>query len=182
MERPRTSAFVGVSLDGFLARPDGAVDFLEPYGREDHGYEELLASVDTLVVGRRTYDFVLEMIQKDLPWPYPGKRCVVMTHRPVEGRHGERSFAGEPEALLGELGVAGSRHAYVDGGVVIRAFLGAGLLDALTVSFVPCLLGTGIPLFGGLRRESGFVLERATSFPDGVSQLRFRLENAGTGG
>ena len=106
---------------------------------------EFFKSIDTLVIGRRTYDFVLEMLRSGLPWAYADKRCVVMTHRPVEGRNGERAFAGEPAALLQQLEAEGARHIYVDGGAVIRGFLAAHLLDHLTVSVVPVLLGAGFP-------------------------------------
>src|SRR6266581_1670422 len=138
MSRPRTSAFVGVSLDGFLARPDGELDWLEPFEGVEHGYRAFIDSFDSVVMGRNTYEFVLHMLGSGLPWPYQGKRCVVMTHRAVEGRNQERAFAGEPAALLDQLAAEGARHVYVDGGVVIRSFLALGLLDRLTLSVVPC--------------------------------------------
>jgi len=177
MSRPRTSAFVGVSLDGFLARPDGSVDWLKPYEGEEHGYVAFFDSIDTVVFGRRTYEFVLQMLGEGLAWPYRGKRCVVMTHRPVEGRNQERAFAGEPKALLDELEAQGAKHVYVDGGVVIRSFLAAGMLDQLTVSVVPSLLGAGFPLFGGVKRETGLALEHAASFKNGLVQMRYLVRN-----
>lgn len=177
MPRPRTSAFVGVSLDGFLARPDGSVDWLKPYEGEEHGFLAFFDSIDTAVFGRRTYEFLLQMLEAGLPWPYRGKRCVVMTHRPVDGRNQERAFTGEPRTLLEELEAQGATHVYVDGGVVIRSFLAAGLLDQLTVSVVPSLLGTGFPLFGGVTCESGLALEHATSFKNGLVQMRYRVRS-----
>jgi dihydrofolate reductase len=176
MERPRTSGFVGVSLDGFLARSDGSIDWLKPFEGEDHGYPAFFATVDTVVLGRRTHEFVVGMVSSGLPWPYGKRRCVVMTHRPLEPRNGERTFLGEPDALVRELAAEGSRHAYIDGGVVIRSFLLAGLLDQLTVSVVPVLLGSGFPLFGGVRLESGLTLENATSFKNGLVQARYRFQ------
>ena len=178
MAYPRTSAFVGVSLDGFLARPDGAIDWLEPFAGVEHGYREFIDSVDTLVVGRKTYEFVLHMVETGLPWPYAGKACVVMTHRPLEEQNRERAFTGEPGALLAELAAEGARHVYVDGGEVIRTFLAQGLLDAITVSVVPILIGAGLPLFGGVAVESGITLEHATSFPNGLVQMRYRTSAA----
>ena len=177
MARPRTSTFVGVSLDGFLARSDGTLDWLKPYEGEEHGYLAYFESIYTVVLGRRTYEFVLQMLTDGLAWPYRGKRCVVMTHRPVEGQNQERAFAGEPNALLDELEAEGASHVYVDGGVVIRSFLAAGLLDQLTVSVVPSLLGAGFPLFGGVKRESGLALEHAASFKNGLVQMRYRVLN-----
>lgn len=177
MGRPRTSTFVGISLDGFLARLDGSLDWLKPFESTEHGYTAYFATVDTLVIGRGTYEFVLGMLRSGLPWPYAGRRCVVMTHRPVEGRHQESAFAGEPRTLLEELSEQGARHVYVDGGVVIRSFLACGLLDQITVSVVPVLIGTGIPLFGGVALESGLVLDQATSFENGIAQLRYRVRS-----
>lgn len=174
MARPRTSAFVGVSLDGFLARPDGAIDWLKPFEGEEHGYTTFFDSVDTIVIGRRTYDFVLT-----IPWPYGRKRCVVMTHRAMAGQHGERAFAGDPAALLAELEADGARRVYVDGGAVVRSFLAARLLDDLTMTIVPSLIGEGLPLFGGVKVESGLVLEEVKSFGGKMVQLRYRMPIAG---
>jgi dihydrofolate reductase len=176
MTRPRTSTFVGISLDGFLARPDGSVDWLKPFEGEDHGYLDFFKSIDTVVIGRRTYEFVLEMLRSGVPWAYGNKRCVVMTHRPVEGQNGERAFSGEPTVLLNQLEADGAQHVYVDGGVVIRSFLTAHLLDRLTVSVVPVLLGAGFPLFGGVALESGLQFENAKSFENGLVQLRYRVQ------
>jgi len=172
--RPRTSAFVGISLDGFLARPDGAIDWLKPFEGEEHGYTAFFDSVDTLVIGRKTYDFVLTMEA----WPYAGKRCVVMTHHPVAGHNGERAYAGLPADLLAQLAAEGARHVYVDGGAVIRAFLAAGLLDELTITIVPVLIGVGLPLFGGVELESGLVLEQVKPLGDRMAQLRYRISRA----
>jgi dihydrofolate reductase len=161
-----------VSLDGFLARPDGSIDWLTPFEGDDNGYVPFFASIDTLVIGRKTYEFV-----QTIDWPYAGKRCVVMTHRDISGQHGERAYAGEPAALLAELEAEGARHVYVDGGMVIRSFLAAGLLDELTVTFVPSLIGEGLPLFGGVKLESGLVLEQVKPIGDRMVQVRYRIAN-----
>jgi dihydrofolate reductase len=175
MPRPKTSAFVGASLDGFLARPDGSVDWLDPFHGEENGYTAFFDSVDTLVVGRKTYDFVQGFTRPGQPWLYKGKRCVVMTHRPVSGANGERAYAGEPGPLLEELGASGARHVYVDGGAVIRAFLAANLLDELTVTLVPVLIGEGLPLFGGVTTAQPLALERTVTLTKGMAQLRYRI-------
>src|SRR5574341_1149226 len=83
--RVRVSVFVGVSIDGFIAREDGSLDYLKPFEGEDHGYEEFMRSVDALVVGRSTYETVLGFDA----WPWEGKRVVVLTHRPIVAGHGE---------------------------------------------------------------------------------------------
>jgi dihydrofolate reductase len=164
-----------MSLDGFLARPDGSIDWLAPFEGEEHGYAVFLDSVDTLVIGRKTYEFVLSMLSSGKPWPYRGKRCIVMTHGAVRGENGERSYSGEPTGLLAQLEAQGARHVYVDGGVVIRGFLAAGLLDELTITVVPSLIGEGLPLFGGVKLEAGLALEQVKTFGDRMVQMRYRL-------
>lgn len=172
--RPRCSVFIAVSLDGFIARQDGSIDWLsrvEAPG-EDYGYRAFMDSVDAVVLGRITYEHVLSFAS----WPFDGKRCVVLTHRPLAAPvHGEADFAGSPAALLDSLD--GARRVYVDGGAAIRAFLAAGLVDDLTLSVVPVLLGRGRPLFGPIPAERGLRLLATSTFGSGLVQLRY-----GTGG
>src|SRR5574337_901009 len=143
MSRPRCSVFVGVSLDGFIARPDGALDWLAPFEGSEHGYQAFLDSVDAVVIGRATYDVVLGFDT----WPYGGKRVLVLTHRPPAARHGETFLAGAPAEVVARLAAGGVRGEYVDGGEGVSQFLAAGLVDDLTLTFVPVVLGDGIRLF-----------------------------------
>lgn len=165
------SVFIATSLDGYIARPDGGLDWLKAVERpgEDYGYAGFAATVDALVIGRRTYDVVLGFDT----WPYPGKRVIVMTHRPLAARHGEEAFAGEPAALVARLAAEGTRRVYVDGGDVIRQFLAAGLIDDLTLSIIPVLLGDGVPLFGGV--EHRLRLDDTRAFESGLVQLVYRV-------
>src|SRR6185369_8988680 len=127
---------------------------------EDYGYQQFFGSIDAIVFGRKTYETALGFGE----WPYSGKRCVVLTHRALAGRHGEERYEGPPDALIERLGDAGVRRIYVDGGEVIRLFLAAGLIDDITLSIVPVLLGEGIPLFGrGEERRLTLVASRAFS-------------------
>jgi dihydrofolate reductase len=153
LTRPiRASVFVGTSLDGFLARPNGDFDFLPAGGGEEHGYTEFMASVDTLVVGRNTYDVVLKFPE----WPYAGKRVVVLSSRPIPppaaGASVER-MEGDPREIAARLAESGSRHVYVDGGLTVQSFLRAGLIQRVTITRVPVLIGEGIPLFGAVPRD-----------------------------
>jgi dihydrofolate reductase len=170
MTRPTCSAFLAMSLDGFIARPDGRVDWLDPFAQEEHGYQAFLDSVDVLVVGRNTYDFVLGLGA----WPYAGKRCVVLTHRPGPSLHGEEFLAGPPIEVANLLARTGARRAYVDGGAVVSAFLAAGRLDDLTVSIIPVVLGGGIRLFQGALPETRLALAESRSLSSGVVQARYR--------
>lgn len=164
--------FIATSVDGFIARRDGNLDWLKAVERpgEDYGYQRFFNSVDALVIGRGTYD----VARAFEPWPYAGKRCVVMTRRAFEPKANEETFSGEPAALLGELERAGVRRVYVDGGAVISQFLAAGLIDELTISRVPVLLGTGIPLFGP-GTEQPLTLVESRAFPSGLVQTTWRI-------
>lgn len=169
--RPRCSVFIATSLDGFIARPDGTIDWLSVVERpgEDYGFGEFFASVDALVMGRKTWEVALGFPE----WPYAGKRVVVMSRHPRTPRHGETFHAGSPDELVAALAADGVRHVYVDGGVTIRAFLKAGLIDELTLSLIPVLLGSGIPLFGDGVSETGLSLQSSRGFESGLVQLRY---------
>ncbi|HTR02104.1 MAG TPA: dihydrofolate reductase family protein [Thermoanaerobaculia bacterium] len=148
----RASVFVGTSLDGFIARKDGALDFLPPGGGEEHGYEAFMATVDALVIGRKTYETVLAFEA----WPYGGKPVFVLSTSPLSpapaGAVVER-MDGDPREIVRALEARGVRHAYVDGGVTIQGFLRAGLIQRITVTRVPVLIGEGTPLFGEIGRD-----------------------------
>jgi dihydrofolate reductase len=144
------SVFVGTSLDGYIARPDGALDFLPPGGGEPHGYDEFIASVDAIVIGRKTFETVLTLG----PWPYGSKRVVVLSSRPVDlsvVKDGVvEQMAGPPAEIISRLAASGAHRLYVDGGITIQQFLRAGLIQRLIITRVPVLIGDGIPLFGAL--------------------------------
>ncbi len=149
----KASVFIGTSLDGFIARPDGTFDFLPEDGGEPHGYNEFIASVDTIVIGRKTFETVLTMT----PWPYGDKRVVVLSSKPLDfsGVVGGRveQMSGSPEDIVAKLAATGARHAYIDGGITIQRFLRAGLIQRLIITRVPVLIGDGIPLFGSVPRD-----------------------------
>ncbi len=173
MSRARASVFMGMSLDGFIAGPGGSLAFLEPFEKsgEDYGFTAFFETVDGLVIGRNTYETVLGFGA----WPYGKKRVVVLTHRPADPRHGEELTAEEPATLLERLGREGLRHVYVDGGAVARAFLAAGLVDELTLSVVPVLVGGGVRLFGADLPGRALSLVESRSWPSGMVQVRYRV-------
>jgi dihydrofolate reductase len=144
------SVFVGVSVDGFMARRNGEFDFLPEGGGEPHGYDEFMAGIDTLVIGRKTYESVLPYPK----WPYGNKRVVVLSSRPIDFsrvRGGKvEQMDGDPGEIAAKLASSGTRNVYVDGGITVQRFLQAGLIQRLTITRVPVLIGEGIPLFGAL--------------------------------
>ena len=148
----KASVFIGTSLDGFIARADGALDFLPPGGGEPHGYDEFMATVDALVIGRKTFETVLTFDA----WPYREKPVFVLSTRPLApappGAAVER-MSGAPAEIVSQLAARGIRHIYVDGGITIQRFLEAGLIQRLIITRVPVLIGAGIPLFGAIQRD-----------------------------
>ncbi len=149
----KLSVFCGVSVDGFLARPDDTLDFLRTGEREPHGFEEFYGGVDVVVIGRKTFEVVLTFGK----WVYGKKPVVVLSSRPIDlspvkGGVVEQ-MAGEPAAIVERLRERGFKHAYIDGGITIQRFLAAGLIDRLVITRVPVLIGEGIPLFGSLERD-----------------------------
>jgi len=149
----KISVFIGTSVDGFIARKKGELDFLPEGGGEPHGYDEFIKSVDALVIGRKTYETVLDFPE----WPYGKKRVIVLSSRPLDFsrvRGGAvEQMSGNPEETTKKLAKSGVQHIYVDGGVTIQRFLAAGLIDRLIITRVPVLIGDGIPLFGALPRD-----------------------------
>jgi dihydrofolate reductase len=171
--RPQVHVYIAVSLDGFIARDDGGLDWLEPMQVEgqDYGYAQFFAGIDALVLGRNTYDSVLSFPQ----WPFEGKRVVVLTHRPVAPDHGETVHAGPLATLLQELAKTGVQGVYLDGGQAIRQGLRERLVDSITLNVVPVLLGRGRPLFDASVPLSHWQLESSRAYASGLVQNRYRL-------
>jgi dihydrofolate reductase len=168
----KTSVFVGTSVDGFIARPDGALDFLDAGGEDAHGYEEFFATVDALVMGRNTFETVLAFDK----WPYGEKRVFVLSTRPLPAAPPGAVVAqlsGTPAQIVADLAARGFEHLYVDGGVTIQRFLRAGLIDRLVVTRVPVLIGSGIPLFGALDRDVKLTHVATRQFPSGLVQSEY---------
>ena len=167
------SVFVGTSVDGFIARSNDDLDFLPPGGGEPHGFDEFIASVDAIVMGRRTFEKVLTLGA----WPYGDKRVVILSHRPVDlsaavGGIVEQ-MAGAPAEIVSRLAASGADHLYIDGGFTIQEFLRAGLIQRLVITRVPVLIGDGIPLFGALPRDVQLRHVATRQYPSGLVQSEY---------
>lgn len=165
----RFSVFIATTLDGFIARSDGRIDFLSLVEREgeDYGYGTFFDSVDTLVVGRKTYETALSFPS----WPYGGKRVVVMTTKERAPKYDEIFFSGTATDLAASL--RDRKRVYVDGGSVIRQFLAEKILTDVTLSILPIMLGTGVRLFGELPSDVRLELVRMRSFESDLVQLEY---------
>ena len=169
------SVFIGTSVDGFIARRNGDLDFLPPGGGEPHGYDEFIASVDAIVIGRKTFETVLTFAT----WPYGDKRVVVLSSRPLDlsaARAGVvEQMAGPPAEIVSKLAASGAHHLYVDGGITIQGFLRAGLIQRLVITRVPVLIGDGIPLFGTLSRDIRLRHVATQHYPSGLVKTEYHV-------
>lgn len=170
----KASVFVGTSLDGFIARKNGDLDFLPPGGGEPHGYTEFIATVDALVIGRKTYDAVLTFDA----WPYGQKPVFVLSTHPLAtappGAVVEH-MTGVPGEIVARLAARGIKHVYVDGGLTIQRFLAAGLIQRLIITRVPVLIGTGVPLFGALQRDISLKHVATRHYASGLVQSEYMV-------
>ena len=183
----RASVYIATSYDGFIARPNGDLDWLpgaeasESDGSgadgdgEDYGYAAFIASVDHLVMGRNSFEKILSF-GGDWPYQIP---VIVLTSKGIEIPSSmqdrvEVMFA-EPTQVVETLAQRGAKHLYIDGGLTIQRFLRAGIIDRLIISRVPVLLGQGIPLFGALSTDIQLKHIETRSYESGVVQSEFNV-------
>ncbi len=167
-------AYIAVSVDGFIARPDGAVDWLDPFGEEDFGYNGFYADIGTVVMGRNSFDMVAGVS----PWPYAGKASVVLSHQPAP-KHAPPDVQFTDEGI----GVLAKRLAketpgdvwVMGGGDVIRQFIDTGKLDRLELFIIPILLGRGIRLFPDGTPSHKLSLRETRPYKSGVVGLTWSL-------
>lgn len=174
------SVFIATSLDGFISRSDGSIDWLlrlhnqMPPG-EDAGYENFIATIDALVMGRNSFEQVLSFDK----WPYGERKVVVMSRSLTSlppGTPPTVSLTSEsPETLVARLSNEGCRRLYIDGGLTIQSFLKAGLIDDLTVTTIPVLIGSGKPLFGELNADVMLEHQATRAYEFGFVQSHYRV-------
>jgi len=180
----KISVYIATSLDGFIARENGDLDWLSgsdgasddgENDSEDFGFNAFMESVDVLVMGRNTYEKVLTFGQ----WPYGRKRVVILSNtltqnsdelpKTVEFR------SGLPAQLVKDLQKSGAQHLYIDGGKTIQGFLNAGLIHEITITKIPVLIGSGIPLFGPVHEDVKLQHIETHSFPNGFVQSKYKV-------
>ncbi len=170
----KASVFIATSLDGFIARPDGGLDWLPSDDCEPHGYDEFMATIDAIVIGRKTFEVVLGFGS----WPYEKKMpVIVLSSNPAALRAPKGAkcdfMAGTPRQIVDRLAQRGLRNLYIDGGVTIQGFLNAGLIQRLIITRIPVLLGSGIPLFGALKHDIRLQHVATRSFASGMVQSEY---------
>lgn len=174
----KCSVYIATSVDGFIAKPGGDIDWLnrpEYNAAELKGlsYNDFISTIDAVVMGRNSFEKVLSFDG----WPYDDIPVVVLTSREVEipeHLHGKvRLDSGTPEAIVSRLAAEGNRQLYIDGGITIQRFLQARMIDEITITRIPILLGAGVPLFGGADIEQPLRLIDATTSANGFVQVRY---------
>lgn len=176
--RPATVVYVGTSVDGFIARKDHTLDFLDSAGDADTdmGWEEFRATIDALVFGRHTYEFLEREVEE---WPYGDLPVVVLTTRdlalPDMVPDSVRVMNATPAEVLAALHGEGRERVYVDGGTTVQQFLRDGLIDEIILTKIPVLIGNGIPIFGDLDADVALELLRNETFSNGAVQQHYRV-------
>ncbi|MBT9300214.1 dihydrofolate reductase family protein [Pseudomonas sp. TAE6080] len=177
----KCSVFIAASIDGFIARPDGDIEWLHRPEYESSGlngitYENFIATVDALVMGRKTLEKVLSFPE----WPYEGTPVIALSHKtleiPVHLQGKVEVLAADVSTLVKLLAERGMKHLYIDGGQTIQAFLDAGLLNELIITRIPILLGQGVPLFSQTGREYDLRHIDTCASDNGFVQSRYAVE------
>ena len=178
----KISVYIAVSLDGYIAREDEGLDWLPQPGDpgldpdEDYGYAAFFADIDTMVMGRNTFETVLGF---GGDWPYEDKQVVVLRNRPLtippELTDKVSAMGGTPAEIAATLASQGVQHVYLDGGLTIQAFLRAGLVDEMIITTIPVLIGGGRPLFGLLESDIHLQHRATHAWPNGMVQSHYEL-------
>ncbi len=178
----KSSVFIAASLDGFIARSNGDLDWLDdanasvPEG-EDCGFQAFINSVDVLVMGRKTFEKVLQFDA----WGYGNTRIIVLSRNiikiPEELAQTVTHSSENPKELWKRLSKEGAERLYVDGGITIQRFLAEGLIDDITITLIPVLLGSGIPLFGDTVNNIHLTHTAVKTYDFGFVQLTYEVES-----
>lgn len=172
----KISVYIATSLDGYIARKNGDLDWLENFNTdgEDYGYNAFVETVDVLVMGRKSYDKVLTFGD----WPYGEQRVIILSNSlkevPKEIAETVSIMAGSPKEIAFRLTEEGVEHVYLDGGETIQRFLKAGLVDEMIITTIPMLIGAGISLFGEIEQDILFEHVKTKSYPTGLVQNWYR--------
>jgi len=170
--------YIATTLDGFIARKDGGLDWLPSPGEEsesDSSFDTFLESVDALVMGRNTYD----MVQSFGVWSYGDKPVFVLSHRPIDPPQDSvarvEAISGTPGKIVSDLADHGLKNLYIDGGETIQEFLRAGEIHRIIITRIPVLLGEGIPLFGELEDDVILKCIRTEKLANGLEQAEYEI-------
>ena len=183
----KCSVFIATSVDGFIAREDGSIDWLESSGNQDAdmgddadmGFNDFMSSVDCLIMGRNTMEMISSFNLTPQQWPYKDARIIALSNTikepPDNLKDKVEIYSGDLPTLVEHLEQEGFQHAYVDGGKTIQAFLNLKLINEITITRIPVLLGKGKPLFGETTHEIKLEEAKAKVFPNDLVQVHYRV-------
>ncbi|GGP71057.1 dihydrofolate reductase family protein [Shewanella saliphila] len=183
----KCSVYIATSVDGFIAKNDGSVDWLHAAGntdadmgdQADMGMAEYMASVDCLIMGRKCMETISNMNLTPEQWPYGDTRIIVLSNTvkqaPDNVKDKIEMYAGDLQALVTKLESEGHQHAYIDGGTTIQAFINLQLINEMTITHAPVLLGKGIPLFGTTIKDIKLEQAQATAFANDFVQVKYTV-------
>lgn len=166
--------FIACSLDGFIAKPNDDLSFLSIVQKdgEDYGYSEFIKTIDTVILGRKTYDWVLTQVPV---FPHADKETYVITHSPRPDISKTKFYSGDLVELLIKLKSETGKNIFIDGGAaVVNALLSDNLIDEYIISIIPILLGEGTRLFNDNRPEQKLQLISTKHFDTGLVQLHYK--------
>lgn len=169
--------YIASSVDGYIAGPNDGMEFLSIVNDEgqDYGYFGFIESVDTVIMGRKTYDWVMTQVPK---FPHAEKDSYIVTRTPKPGKGKMQYYTGDLKALIGKLKGEEGKNIFVDGGAgVVNSLLKENLIDEIIVSVIPILLGDGVRLFQDGRPEQGVQFVESKSFPKGLVQLHYKVDS-----
>ena len=178
----QASVFIATSLDGYIAREDGKLDWLDAANAtvpedEDCGYYDFMKTVDVLVMGRKTYEKVLSFGM----WPYGDTSVIVLSSNEIEIPNDliqSVSCSSEsPKELCERLANEEAKRIYVDGGITIQRFLAEGLINDVTITVIPIVLGSGKPLFGIVEKDIPLKHISTKTYDFGFVQLTYNVIN-----
>ena len=168
--------YIAQSLDGYIARADGDIGWLSTVEREgeDYSYSEFIESVDTVIMGRKTYDKVLSF---GIEFPHRDKKCYVLSRTKREPDGNVQFYSGDAAELIRSIRNGEGKDIFIDGGAeVVREFAAVDLIDEYTISIIPVLIGGGIRLFKETGREIMLRLTSSRAYESGLVQLKYERE------
>jgi dihydrofolate reductase len=169
--------FIAASTDGYIAKPDEDLSFLSIVEKEaeDYGYSEFINGVDTVIMGRKTYDWIMKEISR---FPHPDKAAYIITHTPRPDRGNIKFFTGNPKDLIQKLKGEKGKNIFIDGGSeIIDIFLRENIIDEMILSIIPILLGDGIRLFREGRQEIRLKLMDSRCYDTGLVRLHYKKQD-----
>lgn len=173
----KIKVYIAASLDGYIARPDGELDWLLKYPMPtgtEYGYKDLMDSIDMVIIGGRTYR---EMLCMDIVWPYKDKKTYVVSHHSMETKENiEFITTNIIEKITDLRNEQGKDIWLVGGGELITMFLNEGLIDELQICYIPIILGAGIPLFPNNPKESNWELIGNTVYDSGIIKIDYQIK------